>query len=633
MKRILVIDESEVVRETLALILGREFAVVKRPLAAREIPFVAGREEIDLLILGVTPQLGTEAAALLRFAAQLPFAVLFLVDSKTIARAIDDRVEIGCLTKPFNPYELHEKVGRLLTQRAAFHRPSLPSDAAEPKEFSSYLDFPFLSRSAALLARRFAAARLPLLISGEIGCGQEQVLSEICGLDGMLSSRLFVNAAEVGEEYLSHKRSQIALQSEFSPTATTLVVENLDKCSSAGQSLLLSFLTGVEEAKSGAIRYLATANTDLLEYVYRGDFLDALYYKLATLTLKLPPLRERLDDIPALADWFARGYARKLGLAEPTLSPQAHLRLRNYLWFGNLSEMQTVLARTLAFHSKPRIDSGDLLFDFSPMPQASALEDFAEFAPASGPSAQNQPEPILEIYRGASVSNGSANGRTKSVELNTVIHELAHELKNPMVTIKTFAQLLGDRYQDENFRTRFQEVVGSDIERMDDLLEVMVEFADFAQPRLSTIEFGERLRAVLAELQSECARRQMRFDCRGNGAAGTVRADEAQVGYILKNVLMMALSEARMGSEIEIEVSAGGTLAIRYQRESARMASISQYLNEAKSGVRDGILPLRLLLARVLVERNGGRLAIDPSDSEKEILRLEFPIAEHGNEI
>lgn len=633
MKRILVIDESEVVRETLALILGREFAVVKRPLGTREFPLAATREEVDLLILGVTPQLSAETAALLRFAAQLPFAVLFLVDSKTIARTIEEQVEIGCLTKPFNPYELYEKVGRLLTRRAAFPRPSLPPSAVGSKDFSAYLDFPFLSRSAALLARRFAASRLPLLISGEIGCGQEHVLSGICGLDSASSSRLCVNAAEASAEYLSQKRRQLALHSELSAASTTLVVENLDKCSPTSQSLLLSFFAELEEVKFDAIRYLATANADILENVYRGEFLDALYYKLATLTLKLPPLRERLDDIPALADWFARGYARKLGLAEPVLSPQAHLRLKNYLWFGNLSEMQTVLARTLALHRKPRIDSDDLLFDFSSGPQANLLDDFAEFEAGGSPTDQNQLEPRLEIYRGTPVSKGSANGRAKSVELNAVIHELAHELKNPMVTIKTFAQLLGDRYQDENFRTRFQEVVGNDIERMDDLLEVMIEFADFAQPRLGAIALGERLRSVLTELQGACAKRQTRFDWIGTGAAGAVRADEAQLDYILKNVLLMALSEARMGSAIEIEVSTAGALAVRYQRESARMASISHYLNEAGTEIHDGILPLRLLLAKVLLDRNGGRLAIDASAGETETLRMEFPIAEHGNEI
>ncbi len=120
MKRILVIDESEVVRETLALILGREFAVLKRPLVSLGFSLADTREDVDLLIFGVTPQLGAEMAGLLRFASQLPFAVLFLVESKSIARTIEDKAEVGCLAKPFNPYELHEKVGQLLARRPVF---------------------------------------------------------------------------------------------------------------------------------------------------------------------------------------------------------------------------------------------------------------------------------------------------------------------------------------------------------------------------------------------------------------------------------------------------------------------------------------------------------------------------------
>lgn len=628
MKRILVIDESEVVRETLALILGREFAVVKRPLGAREFPLAAAREEVDLLILGVTPQLGKEKAALLRFAAQLPFAVLFLVDSKTVARAIQEETEIGCLTKPFNPYELHEKVGSLLARRAALPSPGRFRSRRDTKDLSPYLEFPFLTRSASLLARRFAAARLPLLVFGELGCGQDRVVAGICGLESRFGLRCAINAAEASAEYLSQKYQQLSLQTELSATSTILIIENLDRCSPAGQSLLLNFLADLESEAEG-VRYLATANADLLEKVYRGELLEALYYRLATLTLKLPPLRERLEDISALADWFARDYASKLGLPEPTFLPEARLRLKNYLWFGNLREMETVLARTLVFHRKAQIGGADLIFDFSPVPQAAPIGESAEFVPSGARTDRADLEPRLEIYRGARAADVFTNGHAKPVDLKTVIHELAHELKNPMVTIKTFAQLLGDRYQDENFRTRFRDVVGNDIERMDDLLELMLEFADFAQPRLTKVGLGERLRTVMTELHGECAKRQARFEWRGNGAAGTIEADESQLGYILKNVLLMALAEARMGSEIEIDVSAPGTLAIRYLRESARMASISHYLSDAASAMEKGILPLRALLAKYLLERNGGQFAIDGSDYEKETLRLEFPIAEH----
>ena len=631
MKRILVIDESEVVRETLALILGREFAVVKRPLGSKGLSIADTREDVDLLIFGVAPQLASEIAGLLRFAAQLPFAVLFLVDSKSIARTLENKAEVACLTKPFNPYELHEKVGQLLAQRAVFQAAGYLAREHETEDLSPYLDFPYLSRSAAVVVRRFAATGLPLLLEGEMGCGQDRIAEAIGAFEKTPGLRLSVNAAEVTEDYLAQLSLRLSLQINLRVLPTTLIIQNLDKCSVVSQSLILNFLEETA-GKLDRIRYLTTASAELLNQVYRGEFLEGLYYKLATLTLKLSPLRERRDDIPILAEWLARDYAKKLGLGEPHLSAEAKLRLSNYLWFGNVKELETVIARTLAFQRKPYIDDADLIFEFGSDTQLGAHADFAELVPGESRDYQGATEPKLEVYSRAPASSGTANGHGKTADLNVVIHELAHELKNPMVTIKTFAQLLGERYQDENFRNRFQEVVGHDIERMDDLLEVMIEFADFARPRSSKVALTEKLRSVLTHMHSESAKRQTRFEWKGNGGLNEIQADESQLEYILKNVLRVTLSEARMGSEIEIDVSSHGTLAISYLREGARVASISHYLDAQDSAANQSILPLRVLLAKHLLERNGGRFAISPSDGEKETLRMEFPLAEHRNE-
>jgi DNA-binding NtrC family response regulator len=625
MKRILVIDESEVVRETLALILGREFVVSKRPLGTKGLPLSDIHEEFDLLILGVSPHYGLEAASLVRVAAQLPFTVLFLVDSKTTARVIEHEAQVGCLTKPFNPYELHEKVGQLLARRVISPRADIVARPSESRELSQYLEFPFLSRSVATLVRRFAAARLPILIAGEIGCGQNRIVSGILWLKKIAGSRVSINAAEISEEYLAQKSLELSLRRLPQVAASTLVIENLDKSKESGQSLLLRFLEDTEE-KLVQVRYLATANADLLRKVYEGDFAEALYYKLATLTLKLPPLRERRQDIPILADWFARNCAKTLGLSEPVITAEAQSRLSNYLWFGNLSELETVMARTLAWRRKPRIEAADLVFDFSDYTDAKELSEFAEFIPAGKQAGFDLAEPVLHVDSPAH-GGVSANGHGESVDLNVVIHELAHELKNPMVTIKTFAQLLGERYQDENFRSRFQEVVGDDIERMDQLLEVMIEFADFAAPRTTKVSLDEKLQSVLSELQNESAKRQTRFEWKANGGRHEVQSDESQLSYILKNVLRASLSQARMGSEIEIILSPAGTLAITYLREGARVTSITHYLGGTSSRPDDSILPLRVLLAKQLLERNGGQFAIDQSASDKETMKMEFPLA------
>lgn len=605
----------------MALILGREFTVVQRPLAGAAYPFAAPDENIDLLIFGVTPPLEAGAGELLQFVGRLPFPVLLLVDGKSVAQAVEGRANLACLTKPFNPYELADNVRRLCAPPVKMPAAIRPTRESASAAISAYLSYPYLGRSAATLAERFASTPLPLLVFGERGSGQERVLAAILVSSKGSARRLSINAAEVTEEYLERKSARLAIEPVVQTLPITMVIENLDRLAPGSQSLLLDFCHEADN-KFGKVRYLTTANGDLLERVYRGDFLEALYYKVATLTLKLLPLRQRAEEIPLLAEWLARRYAEELQLPPPSFSSGAKRRLSNYLWFGNVHEMETVIARTLAFHRKPHIEEVDLIFDFGRDPLAGT----AEALPDSVGSETSAAEPRFEIYGGPPPS-GPNHGSAGLADLNVVIHELAHEFKNPMVTIKTFAQLLGERYHDENFRSRFQQVVGDDIARMDDLLEVMIEFADFAKPRVSKVALGEKLRDILQEIRSEGAKRQLRFAWKNEPEAATVQTDEAQFAYILKNLLCVALAEARTGSEIEVEVAKPASLAIRYSREAARVASISHYVENHSVRSNDGFLPLRVLLAKHLIERNGGRFAVE-SGEEKETLKLEFPFAE-----
>ncbi len=624
MQRILVIDESEMVRETLALILGRSFVVVKKPFGQGALSFENGEQSVDLLILGITPAFTAESSKLLTFAMQAPFAVLFLVDSKSAARAIEDSERIGCLTKPFNPYELKEKVVQLLARRPTLRDVWSPVRGDREERFTRFLAFPYLTRSAATLVDRFVVSRLPILISGEMGCGQDRVARAIRTLQGGAGPRVVLNGAEMGREYLAEKAREISLDRTAQEAELTLLIENLDRIPQSAQSLLLEYLERAEETFD-CTRIIATTHADLLERLYRGELLEGLYRRLATLTLKLTPLRERREDIENLAAWFARDYAKYLSLGDVSFSSGALERLKNYLWFGNLVEMETVIARTLTIRSTPRIDTSDLIFDF--MDQDSMIEA-AELKGGSAPSSETKRELKLVSASPAATSGLSAasgNGHSHALELSSVIHELAHELKNPMVTIKTFAQLLGDRYEDEHFRARFRDVVGHDIDRMDELLESMVEFADFSQPRKSVVSLEQKLRSTLNEIADECAKHDARFRWKGDGYGREVRSDEAQIKYVFKNVLLAVLSQVRKGSEIEIDVAEQGCVTISFLRELARLASITPYLSILRSA-DENVLPLRILLAKHIAEKNGGRIVLDQSDSEKDVVKMEFPI-------
>jgi DNA-binding NtrC family response regulator len=563
---------------------------------------------------------------LLQLAAQASCAVLLLVDSKTTARAVADRSDVACLAKPFNPYDLLDSVKDLLARGEIL--PDFPSELGneERGEFRRFLEYPYLGRTAASLVHRFATSRLLLLILGEVGSGKERVARAIFDLPPARAVPISLDVAEISADFLARKAP--ALRSERDPGGgtTALLIENLDRLEVPAQSLLLDFLQR-EESRFGGWRLVTTCQGDLLERVYRRDFLDGLYYRLATLTLKLPPLRERKEDIAVLAGWFANYFGRVLGLGEVTFSAAAVARLSNYLWFGNAGELEAVVARTLTIQRKNRVEASDLVFDFQGEGSTSDARHLDDITMAE-PKFESELKSSVDRPR---VSNSPlsapSSGDTKAVDLNVMIHELAHELKNPMVTIKTFAQLLEDRYQDENFRARFQDVVGGDIERMDDLLEVMIEFAAFSQPRLTSVALEEKLRTVLGDASGECAKRQTSIKWKRNGFGREIRTDEAQLKYVLKNTLLAVLSQAKMGSEIEVNVEKQGCVAISYVREGARLASITHYFNASAPRSEDMVLPLRMLLAKQLVERNGGHMALEGENGERDILRLEFPLA------
>ncbi len=343
------------------------------------------------------------------------------------------------------------------------------------------------------------------------------------------------------------------------------------------------------------------------------------------LTLRLPPLRERQEDLAVLAAWFVEQYARRLDLRQIRVTPEAIDRLRKYLWFGNLHELEAVVARTLATHRKEIIEASDWIFGLAaegPIPSIPRSLEMTREQQKEAATPSGAPTPAREEIPGL---DGSGNG--KAPDLKVLIHELAHELKNPMVTIKTFAQLLGERYEDETFRARFQDIVGHDIERMDDLLEVMIEFADFSRPTLSRLLFNQELRSVLKEIASECAKREARIHWKREPENGHILADEAQLKYALKNLLLSVLSQMKMNSEIEIDMEKEGCVNISYIREGGRITPLTHYLNAASQKGNETILPLRILLAKHLIERNGGEMVIGSLEGEKELLRLEFPVA------
>jgi hypothetical protein len=155
----------------------------------------------------------------------------------------------------------------------------------------------------------------------------------------------------------------------------------------------------------------------------------------------------------------------------------------------------------------------------------------------------------------------------------------------------------------------------------------MIEFADFSQPQSNRVVLEEQLRATIHELGEQCAKRQAVVRWLGDRSDRQILADENQLSYVFRNVMLAILSQIKIGSEVNLDVQQEGSVVISYSREGARMASITQYLAAPSDATEEITLPLRILLAKELVQRNGGGLAIGRADGEREILRMEFPVA------
>jgi DNA-binding NtrC family response regulator len=632
MKRILVVDESRAVRETLSMLLGRDFAVVQRP-PLPDSDLSLAQDQADLLVLGVSPLLEQDWSLLGRIAARLSCPALFLVDSKSAAeRGAELGGRVEWLVKPFNPYVLREKVERLLAQPVAPAPPVTPAPVSA--RFQRYLDFPYVSQAVSALARRYALTTLPVLITGEAGCGQERLARAMHSLNGSAGPWISACASELAWDYTTGKTERW-----FAPERLTLFLRNLESLDASAQASLLRFLEeGEEQGKE--VWLLSSSEADLLERVYRGEFLNPLYYRLATLTLRLEPLRDRLGDVPALAGALAQEYGARLNLGKVGFAPDAIERLSNYLWFGNLNEIEVAIARTLAGRRKELIAAADLILGAD----ADAIAPPA--APVEKPAVEERPaieqKPVTEEKEAAERKPPAAapvppagNGYTQlaragngdSPDIRLLINELAHELKNPMVTIKTFAQLLGERFDDAAFRARFQDTVGSDIERMDDLLEAMLDFSRFTHPTAEKIALYEQVRRALEEIVPECIKKGATIRWGKKNEAGEVFADEMQLRYAIKNVLRAVLAQVRPAAEIQIDLEGEGRVEVSYAPEGGRLSPLNQYLDLSPSKAEDEAVPLRILLAKILLERNGGAIKVNRLDGGRVRIRAELPVA------
>jgi DNA-binding NtrC family response regulator len=380
---LLVVDDDPVARDLLVEVLAREGYLVQAAAGGEECLRLAEAVPFDLALLDLRmPDLdGVQTMQRLR-AMQPGVPVIILTAFATVETAIE-AIQAGAydyLSKPFRMDEIALVVRRTLDAR----RLERDNQRYRLELQERYAVSRLVGQAPAMVAiyktiARMAALDTTVLVLGETGTGKELVARAL-HYAGARADHPFVVVdctalpeALVESELFGHERGAftgaVAARRGLFETAAggTCFLDEVGELSPPLQAKLLRVLqervvrrVGGNEPVPVDVRVIAATNQDLRKRAEQGTFRDDLYYRLNVVTITVPPLRERLSDLPLLAQHFLATCARATGKLIGGFSPAAMARLEAHRWPGNVRELEHAVERAVAMASSTVILPEDL---------------------------------------------------------------------------------------------------------------------------------------------------------------------------------------------------------------------------------------------------------------------------------
>jgi len=441
---ILVADDDRSIRTVLDQALGRVGYQVRSTGNAATLWRWTSEGEGDLIITDVImpDENGLDLLPRIkRIRPDLPIIVMSAQKTLLTAVKAAERGAYDYLPKPFDLKELLRVVERALSQPKA-----VSSEAVEAASDEEQL--PLIGRSPSMqeiyrVMARLMGTDLTVLISGESGTGKELVARALHDY-GKRRNGPFVaiNMAAIPRELIEselfgHERgaftganSRYAGRFEQSEGGT-LFLDEIGDMPLEAQTRLLRVLQQGEYTTVGGrtairtdVRIVAATNRDLRQLVNQGLFREDLFYRLNVVPLRLPPLRERGEDIPDLVRHFLT-QANAQGLPLKTVSPDAMERLRRYRWPGNVRELENLVRRLVALYADDIIST-----------------EVIENELAEPPQAARAPEPSDEETMGAAIDrhlNKYFTSFGEDLPPNGLYDRMLKELEVPLIALSLAA--------------------------------------------------------------------------------------------------------------------------------------------------------------------------------------------------
>jgi two-component system response regulator AtoC len=380
--RVLVVEDEAYVRESLVEILRTRRFDVSAAGSVADALLHLGRTPVDVVLSDLRMP-GADGLELVRrmqnAAPDVP--VVILTGHGNVLSAVEC-LKAGAsdyILKPAEPDALEVALDRALESRALRREVRyLRSAMAAQAEVAIGESAPW--RRVMGMVEAAAPTDSVVLFTGESGTGKELLARRLHALSGRASGPFVkVNCAAVPlemweSEFFGHRKGSFTgaagdREGRFQlADRGTLLLDEVGAMPSAGQAKLLRAIQdgeferlGDEQATRVDVRVVASTNSDLEAEVQQGRFRADLFYRINVVRIDVPPLRERRDDLPLLARYFADQIALRLGRPAPDLQPGTLARLRAYPWPGNVRELRNVIERAMILDPARGLEGLDLM--------------------------------------------------------------------------------------------------------------------------------------------------------------------------------------------------------------------------------------------------------------------------------
>ena len=376
--RILIVDDEEVAASNLSHVMAKEGYTVTTALSGIEGLTLLQQQSFDLLLTDLRME-KIDGMALLQESRNLcpDSEVIVITGFATTSNAVE-AMKLGAfhyIAKPFHFDEVRQVVAEALEKvRLRRENKRLRQEIASYRGKARFITQDAATMRLLDLARQVAPTDCNVMVTGESGTGKELIVYYIhhhsgrgngpfiavnCGA---FNSELFAN------ELFGHEREAFTGASTArkglieAANGGTLFLDEITEMPSEMQVKLLRVIQEKEVLRLGAtvpakvdIRFIAATNRDVLQAVTDGTFRQDLYFRLNVIAIHIPPLAQRIGDVPPLVEHFQRKFSLQMGKQVTAISTEALDCLQNHTFPGNVRELENIIERGVA------IASGDTL--------------------------------------------------------------------------------------------------------------------------------------------------------------------------------------------------------------------------------------------------------------------------------